>query len=75
MPNPEVPCHYPMQEDDEPLPEAWDEWRPESGRCHHDYCVEAASFYAAWRAEQPLRESMALMEGDRELIRDEFHVR
>ena len=76
-----VSCHYPEPDDyDNPgtPPDEWGEWRPESGECRHDHCIEAAQFrrefYAQQRYGVSAQEREEIM-ADTELFRDEFHGR
>lgn len=68
-----VPCSYPDHADHADLPEGWDEWRS-SERCTHDTCIEIEGYkQSAPRAIS--REEREWIEGDRELMLDEFHGR
>jgi len=69
----DVPCCYPSRADHDTLPEGWDEWRT-SDRCTHAECMEIESYKQPYRSGYSRAEREEL-EADRELMRDEFHVR
>jgi len=73
-----VPCIYPdaINDDGEPafLPDGYEEFKS-SEFCTHLHCAEAADAYAIWRGSRGYTpDEQAALEGDRELMRDEYHV-
>lgn len=71
-------CFYPSEEDHPfGLPEGFDEWRPDSGLCSHEDCLEGnriGRLYASERRVRGMsRDDIEALKADHELIRDEYH--
>lgn len=75
-----VPCALPEQDDPDDVPREWHEdvgWKV-SETCTHDYCLEANGYLwmaGAVRRERMTSDERAALEGDAELMLDEFHGR
>lgn len=70
-----VPCCYPDPDSYRPgtePPEEYGEWRPASGMCSHDHCIEGdriGRLFAATPRMSP--DELEEMNADRELVLDE----
>jgi hypothetical protein len=72
----EVPCFYPdpdsYREGTEP-PEEFGEWRPASGSCSHDYCIEGNWIVQLFRAQSRMTpDEIEATKADLELVADEY---
>lgn len=71
-----VECCYPDRDsypEDHGIPEGYDEWRPASGRCTHDHCIEGdrmGRLYA--RTPRLTPDEIEATKADLELVADEY---